>query len=782
MEGPQTGIYVVADVAVGSLAPRFHTSRKSFMVTNVNATEKNISTWCADLVPAGEVPHGRNFEGMPMWHLEGHPEGHVFISRTGCLIESTSDGEQLRIWILRDELKGHFLREPASPPLTIFPTENFKQAIINKDPDANEVFSPSTNTIVEACAYSPGSLPEDPIERQKEVVRLYTAETPLYHEMNSALRGDHFDKMRYFAAYIKELRDVFKTDHENQIITPFEGTVWRGITFPDSEAALKDFAVGSDFVWSAFTSMTTNREVALGFGNIVFEIRCCPPAGTYEDNKPEYAPASVQDYSDFAGEDEILFPPNTKFRVVGIQQPDDKNELLSPLIMCETMGFDTDEGIVGFQGEAASGAAPQTAPRMASSSRPASPSGRGSPEPLKSSLPMSSMISVTIPTRLGYATPPRTGYYRTLPQRGLSPMLTSMSPVLRSVSPIRRSASPMPRSVSPMRGSAPRVWGSASPIRRSASPVQGKSAILPQGAVAIPKSLSPALSVRGRVLPSSMPLLASPTTYGAPQGAEMGSHTVQVPKVQVIPKVVEVPQIRTVPKYIEERNVHISEVVKHVPKIQTQVSEKYVDVPDIRWVNKTVEIPEVRYQEFIKEVPNVQYQERVRQVEKPMVQYVDKIVEVPQPVPVVEKLVHVPKIEVREVEHRVRRPPEVQVVEKVVEVPQVRNVQRIIPVPKTEVREHISYIPRTEYRRSEKIVHVPQVRVVDKIVEVPKVRTEERVRHVPKYEMETITVPGRALASYPSPLVMPRQLPTVQLPPYNMASNMQTLTPKSSQI
>jgi hypothetical protein len=167
--------------------------------------------------------------------------------------------------------------------------------------------------------------------------------------MNRALRDDNLDKMRYFGSYIKELRDVFKTDHENQLITPFEGKVWRGITFEDPEQALADYPVGVEFVWSAFTSMTTNQDVAKNFGNLTFEIECCPPAGTFDDDVPEYAPANIKDFSSFPGEDEILFPPNISFRVVRIEHPNDQNGLIVPLVCCKVVGFDTDTGIHKFQ-------------------------------------------------------------------------------------------------------------------------------------------------------------------------------------------------------------------------------------------------------------------------------------------------------------------------------------------------------------------------------------------------------------------------------------------------
>merc|ERR1712232_697540 len=50
-------------------------------------------------------------------------------------------------------------------------------------------------------------------------------------------------------------------------------------------------------------------------GNVQFEIVCPPLPSEHEG----YAPANIKEFSAFPGEDEILFPPNMKLRVVNIQ-------------------------------------------------------------------------------------------------------------------------------------------------------------------------------------------------------------------------------------------------------------------------------------------------------------------------------------------------------------------------------------------------------------------------------------------------------------------------------
>lgn len=343
------GIYAIDGEAIGSLAPKFRGVSYGFMVTSAIGRRSDIQMWCADLVPAAKVPSGER-AGLDVWALHGHPCNHVFVVDGDCLVECDAQFNQCNIWKKSQDYQGKLFREKATAPVLAegFPSRNFIETVRDKDPKRNEPYSPSTQTIVEACARFEEPLSEDPRRRQEQLVQLYTDETPLYHEMNQALREDSMEKMRYFGAYIKELRDVFKTDHEDQIITPFEGTVWRGITFPDPDAAVRQYAVGSIFVWPAFTSMSTAKDAAMNFGNVVFQIACCPPPGHYDDDSPEYAPASVEKWSSYPSEQEILFPPNVKFRVQEIRQPDEENGLSSPLVVCETVGFDTDGGIIEF--------------------------------------------------------------------------------------------------------------------------------------------------------------------------------------------------------------------------------------------------------------------------------------------------------------------------------------------------------------------------------------------------------------------------------------------------
>merc|ERR1712084_113637 len=117
------------------------------------------------------------------------------------------------------------------------------------------------------------------------------------------------------------------------------GKVYRGITVPNADLFLKDYQPGMTFVWGAFTSTTDDMQVAAEFsGNILYEIHCLEPVtGTFDDDIPEYAPADIRSFSDFAQEAEILLPPNVRFRVITIQK---RRDLSVPVVVCETMGYD----------------------------------------------------------------------------------------------------------------------------------------------------------------------------------------------------------------------------------------------------------------------------------------------------------------------------------------------------------------------------------------------------------------------------------------------------------
>uniref|UniRef100_A0A7S1A395 NAD(P)(+)--arginine ADP-ribosyltransferase n=1 Tax=Noctiluca scintillans TaxID=2966 RepID=A0A7S1A395_NOCSC len=190
-----------------------------------------------------------------------------------------------------------------------------------KQSSLNEVFSPDLGRIV--SLFSDKTLPRetDKKERQQALATLYTKETPLYKLVNEALRDDDVGRMRYFAAFIKEFRDVFRVeDKENRIVEPFYGILWRGIRISPEKLKqevdkYKD-SENKQFSFAAFTSMSTEQAKASQFGNLLFQIRCEKPA---VPNPLRRWPASLAQYSAFPEEQEVVVPPLAKFRVLEVE-------------------------------------------------------------------------------------------------------------------------------------------------------------------------------------------------------------------------------------------------------------------------------------------------------------------------------------------------------------------------------------------------------------------------------------------------------------------------------
>mmetsp|Transcript_50541 Transcript_50541/g.110296 ORF Transcript_50541/g.110296 Transcript_50541/m.110296 type:complete len:727 (+) Transcript_50541:106-2286(+) len=333
---PKLGIYVASEGQSVAALSQLQGQDAVFMVTQSTSS----ALWHASLKHTGFD------EGKDIWALTGHPDGRVFVQDGNTLAECDTPGlVAVRVWSFRDDLHEQCFNEPCGLPVSKWPSENFQKAVMNKDPRLKEEGSPDTDTIARDRAGHYGGLPQGPIKRQIMLVELYTAETPLYHEMNQALRDDDEVGIKYYAAFIKELRDVFLTDHEYQIIQPFRGTVWRGINVENPETLMKEYKPKKQFVWSAFTSTTKNKGKAFG-GTILFEIRCYPPPGTYDDDEWEYAPADINEFSRLPHEDEILFPPNTRFQVARVDPPCEDEDRW--VVVCDATAFDTEGTLVSF--------------------------------------------------------------------------------------------------------------------------------------------------------------------------------------------------------------------------------------------------------------------------------------------------------------------------------------------------------------------------------------------------------------------------------------------------
>ena len=95
--------------------------------------------------------------------------------------------------------------------------------------------------------------------------------------------------------------------HLSSTISELKGTTglhYRGQTYiPADTHTLKP---GMVMAWPAFTSCSTNKGVAINFskGKLLYEIRI-----------PSEYGGNIKEYSVYQGEDELVFPPFTSFRV-----------------------------------------------------------------------------------------------------------------------------------------------------------------------------------------------------------------------------------------------------------------------------------------------------------------------------------------------------------------------------------------------------------------------------------------------------------------------------------
>lgn len=126
---------------------------------------------------------------------------------------------------------------------------------------------------------------------------------------------------------------------------------------------------------------------------------------------------------------------------------------------------------------------------------------------------------------------------------------------------------------------------------------------------------------------------------------------IEVPQQQIVDRVVEIPQIQEVIREIPG-DVQIEIVTKEVPKIEVRQVEKIVEVPQIEYEDRYVEVEEVR--EVVRRIPRVEVRE----------------------IPI-ERIIHVPKKIIQEIEQPVYRP-----------VPHLvqQRVEREIPVAKPQIQ------------------------------------------------------------------------------------------------
>eukprot|EP00930_Biecheleria_cincta_P024988 TRINITY_DN17838_c0_g1_i1.p1 TRINITY_DN17838_c0_g1~~TRINITY_DN17838_c0_g1_i1.p1 ORF type:complete len:940 (+),score=133.75 TRINITY_DN17838_c0_g1_i1:95-2914(+) len=162
-------------------------------------------------------------------------------------------------------------------------------------------------------------------KRKERLIELYTR-NELFGRVNRSMYQDNAQELEKNGPYIRELRDCFLFGQTGcSVVEPFTGRVVRGAELPSAmlEEYLGILNARSRKViyWSSFTSTKavrddTNAAPDTTFaGNATFKMHLA-----YEDwKKGQYFPASIEDYSAYPEEREVLLPPHFGFRISNAQ-------------------------------------------------------------------------------------------------------------------------------------------------------------------------------------------------------------------------------------------------------------------------------------------------------------------------------------------------------------------------------------------------------------------------------------------------------------------------------
>ena len=207
---------------------------------------------------------------------------------------------------------------------------NFLKFVVGKD---------SGNQCLPVSHFLPGSAAKPLVDQQKDAITLYSGNS-VYQQMNQALRQDDENGLKYFGLLVNLTMQPFCFDamqKPDSVLKPFVGTVWRGCTL--SFADQNQYHQGNVVVWEGFSSTSKASTSAFG-GNCMFEIHCSKCLMEAQSNgqglkaKDFFVPAQIQHLSHYPNEDEVLWPPYTRFRVVKRVQ----NTSVT-MVVLETMEF-----------------------------------------------------------------------------------------------------------------------------------------------------------------------------------------------------------------------------------------------------------------------------------------------------------------------------------------------------------------------------------------------------------------------------------------------------------
>jgi len=133
-------------------------------------------------------------------------------------------------------------------------------------------------------------------KEQASLIYVYTVESPFYPTLNAIMRSGTKEQILPFQDYIFYLTKSLK------LIDPFAGLVYRGI-----DSQISDYQPGKTIIWPAFSSSTQDPKVAIKFlkgkSGTLFLINA-------------KTPRSIAKYSTINTEQEVLFLPNSSFKII----------------------------------------------------------------------------------------------------------------------------------------------------------------------------------------------------------------------------------------------------------------------------------------------------------------------------------------------------------------------------------------------------------------------------------------------------------------------------------
>ena len=137
------------------------------------------------------------------------------------------------------------------------------------------------------------------------LTRQYTAEGPLYVEVNRGLRAAHSNAVHTHVGLVPW---ILQFNSMLRLRPASHELAYRGTNLTSAE--IDDYRIDEFFVWASFVSASRSRDACLG-GNVLFELR---PWGSYSHYEKRDS-RDISQWSIFPEEEEIVFPLCCAFRV-----------------------------------------------------------------------------------------------------------------------------------------------------------------------------------------------------------------------------------------------------------------------------------------------------------------------------------------------------------------------------------------------------------------------------------------------------------------------------------